>query len=534
MYSSQSDHTFKKQRFSTGLASLPNFPMLPIHTKAKSAPKLPSVRKSTVTRFSVPQSFQLKIHSFQATSPFTQAPSKKPAPKPFNSVRLTQSKSKYQNQAKQSSNSNSSQNLHSILQSAPSHLLSKNKLEMTGIRLKPKEKSSTILIKDQTRSPAVPASKAKNESFSSYGSSELENEVIEDLTHKPSIAINKFNSPFVRKQSSKRSTVGSLISEYSMRSIRNFTLRHQPTIEELLDEMNSTPNVEVYNDLKLKLMTQDQDFEGINGEIVRWKVVESIGIGGFGQVIKAINLLNGSLFAVKRLFYNPENMPQVNFVEALKKEIEILKPLDNLHIVKYIGSEMIRGSLYLYLEYLPGGSLAKLLYKTGPLPELTVANYTRQILEGLKYLHDNGIIHRDIKSENVLLDSDGCLKLSDFGCSRKYNDDLSETGLVSSMKGSLLWMAPEVMKQSGYGRKADIWSVACVVLEMLTAKPPWPEVDNQINLMMKIAIYNETPQIPPNVSSDCKDFLSKCLQKDAKLRPSASELLSHKYIKKHL
>jgi serine/threonine protein kinase len=93
-------------------------------------------------------------------------------------------------------------------------------------------------------------------------------------------------------------------------------------------------------------------------------------------------------------------------------------------------------------------------------------------------------------------------------------------------------MAPEVMKQSGYGRKADIWSVACVVLEMLTAKPPWPEVDNQINLMMKIAIYNETPGIPSSVSGDCRDFLMNCLQKEPKNRPAAKDLLLHKFLSK--
>jgi hypothetical protein len=506
MHSSLSDHTYSKQRFSAGTTLLPTFPNLPIHTKAKSSAKLPILRKSLGSSSKPSSSFPFKIHSYHLQAISFPVSPKKSQPVFTTSARLPIKTLKLQ----QSS--------------------SKKGLEMTGTRINPKKKSFEQKI--QIKTSLLKEEAKLNESISSYGSSELENEVKDNLAHQPSISMNKFNSPFIRKQTSKKSTVGSLISEYSMKSIKNLTLRHQPTIEELLDEMNSTPNVEVYNDLKLKLMPQDLDFDGINGEAIKWKVVESIGIGGFGQVIKAINVVTGKLFAVKKLFFNPNNASQVTFIESLRKEIEILKPLSNFHIVKYLGSETLNGSLYLYLEYLPGGSLAKLLYKTGPLPEPTVRIFTRQILQGLQYLHENGIIHRDIKSENILIDSEGCLKLSDFGCSRKYTEDFSETGLVSSMRGSLLWMAPEVMKQSGYGRKADIWSVACVVLEMLTAKPPWPEVDNQINLMMKIAIYNETPGIPSSVSGDCRDFLMNCLQKEPKNRPAAKDLLLHKFLSK--
>lgn len=341
--------------------------------------------------------------------------------------------------------------------------------------------------------------------------------------------MQKFNSPFIRKQSSKKSTVGSLVSEYSLKKFQS-SLRHQVTIEEILEEMNSTSNVEVYNDIKLKLMDKDPVLEGINGEQIRWKVLETLGTGGFGQVLKTVNIDTGKIFVVKRLFYNPQSTAQVIYIESLKKEIETLKPLNNPNIVKYLGSETLLGSHYLYLEYLPCGSMSKYLYKNGPIPEPRVKNFTTQLIKGLKYLHENGIIHRDIKSENILIDTDGKIKLTDFGCSKKYSEELSETGFISSMKGSLLWMAPEVMKQSGYGRKADIWSLGCVVIEMLTAKLPWPEVENQINLMMKVAIYNEIPPIPGDISKNCKDFLLKCLEKDPKNRPSAAELLEHPFI----
>lgn len=504
MHSSLSDFTINiKSRFSAQILSLPSFPTFKIHPKAKRSSKISSIARSNLATSRQTFGSPLKIYSYQTrpnlliSHPKTSKLTKNP-PATF----LQKKRFSYKKPL--------------------------NPLEMKGIKIKPQRKNKLPQITFKAEIKPVIEDKS-NDSASSYGSSELENEVQNNLQQRPSILMLKFNSPFVRKQSSKKSTVGSLVSEYSLRNFQN-SLKHQPTIEEILDELNSTPNVEVYNDLKLKLMGEDPILGGINGELVKWRVVETIGIGGFGQVLKTLNVSTGNFFVVKRLFYNPQSIPQVVYIESLKKEIEILKPLTHPNIVKYLGSETLSGSHYLYLEYLAGGSISKLLYKMGPLPEAAVKQYTSQLIKGLKYLHDNGIIHRDIKSENILLDTEGKIKLTDFGCSRKYNEELTETGMISSMKGSLMWMAPEVMKQSGYGRKADIWSLGCVVIEMLTAKPPWAEAENQINLMMKVAIFNEIPLIPEGISPECKDFLLSCLRKDPKNRPTAAELLSHNFI----
>ncbi|CAG9319597.1 unnamed protein product [Blepharisma stoltei] len=284
------------------------------------------------------------------------------------------------------------------------------------------------------------------------------------------------------------------------------------------------------NEFTFKLITEDPIKSGINGELRRWKAGETLGHGSFGEVIKAFDVESGQIFAVKRLFFNRENPAKTQFIDTLNREINVLKNLSHKNIVKYLGSEIIKDNFCIYLEYLPGGSIAKLLYNLGPLPEVTVRAYTRQILKGLKYLHANGVVHRDIKGANILLDSEGRVKLSDFGCSRKYESTEAESGLLMSMRGSLPWMAPEVVKQCGHGRMADIWSLGCVVLEMLTAKAPWPDMDNYFATMMKIARTDEIPEIPNNISEYGREFILICLQRDPDNRKSAEELLKHPFI----
>lgn len=370
----------------------------------------------------------------------------------------------------------------------------------------------------------------KNSSDESY---EIENDVFDAMPSFSAIDIKKFNSPSARKDSTKKSTVGSLISEHSlnyMQSSRFNSLKRETTINNLLEEMNSTPSVSVFHELKFKIVTKDNLLDGINGMMIKWKVVEQIGSGSFGQVFKAINIESGKIFAIKRLYYNPSSQPQVTFINNILQEIKILQKLKDGHILKYLGSEKLNDNYCMYIEYLPGGSISKLLYNVGALPEITVKAYTKQILKGLKYLHSNGIIHRDLKSDNILLDSNGKLKLCDFGCSKRYENEVNESGFNNSVKGSLPWMAPEVMKQSGYGRKADIWSLGCVIIEMLSGKPPWSGTENQVMLMMNVIVYGSLPEIPSGISDCSRDFIMKCLNRDPLKRPTADEMLSHPFI----
>ena len=145
---------------------------------------------------------------------------------------------------------------------------------------------------------------------------------------------------------------------------------------------------------------------------------------------------------------------------------------------------------------MPGGSIASLLQRFGAFAEKLVAVYTRQILEGLHYLHTHHIMHRDIKGANILVDNAGCVKLADFGASRRLADLVTMESGCKSVKGTPYWMAPEVIKQTGHGRQADIWSVACTVIEMATAKPPWSDFTTPVSAMFHIASAKGPPPLP--------------------------------------
>lgn len=192
----------------------------------------------------------------------------------------------------------------------------------------------------------------------------------------------------------------------------------------------------------------------------------------------------------------------------------MLKALNHPNIVKYYSTDISENGkgVDIILEFVSGGSIRKLLDNFNAFDERLIKIYTRQMLEGLKYLHDNGIIHRDLKCANVLVDHMGIIKLSDFGTSTKILQNFDEKGVYlgddnsnKSLKGSPYWMAPEVVKKVGYGKAADIWALGCCVLEMLTAKPPWSEYGkNSKTIMDVIANAKNGPKYPDNISEECK------------------------------
>jgi len=138
-------------------------------------------------------------------------------------------------------------------------------------------------------------------------------------------------------------------------------------------------------------------------------------------------------------------------------------------------------------------------------------------------------MHRDIKGANILVDNQGCIKLADFGASKQVAELATISG-AKSMKGTPYWMAPEVILQTGHSFSADIWSVGCTVIEMVTGKAPWSQQYKEIAAIFHIGTTKSHPPIPDNISSDANDFLLKCLQQEPNLRPTASELLKHPFV----
>ncbi|KFK38038.1 hypothetical protein AALP_AA3G062200 [Arabis alpina] len=265
---------------------------------------------------------------------------------------------------------------------------------------------------------------------------------------------------------------------------------------------------------------------------IRWRKGELIGSGAFGRVYMGMNLDSGELLAIKQVLIAPNSASKEKtqgHIRELEEEVQLLKNLSHPNIVRYLGTVRESDSLNILMEFVPGGSISSLLEKFGSFPEPVIIMYTKQLLLGLEYLHENGIMHRDIKGANILVDNKGCIRLADFGASKKVVELATVNG-AKSMKGTPYWMAPEVILQTGHSFSADIWSVGCTVIEMATGKPPWSEQYQQFAAVLHIGRTKAHPPIPEDLSPEAKDFLLKCLHKEPSLRLSASQLLQHPFV----
>lgn len=237
----------------------------------------------------------------------------------------------------------------------------------------------------------------------------------------------------------------------------------------------------------------------------KWMKGQLIGKGTFGRVYLGMNITTGELIAVKQVEVNPKAAGSdkdkiKELVKSLDQEIDTMQHLDHPNIVQYLGCERKEYSISIFLEYISGGSVGSCLRKHGKFEECVVSSLTRQTLGGLAYLHREGILHRDLKADNILLDLDGTCKISDFGISKK-TDNIYGNDITNSMQGSVFWMAPEVIRSQGqgYSAKVDIWSLGCVVLEMFAGRRPWSK-EEAIGAIYKLGSLNQAPPIPEDVS----------------------------------
>jgi mitogen-activated protein kinase kinase kinase len=267
----------------------------------------------------------------------------------------------------------------------------------------------------------------------------------------------------------------------------------------------------------------------------KWMKGALIGQGSFGCVYLALHAVTGELLAVKQVetpapgANSQGDTRKKSMIEALKREISLLRDLRHPNIVQYLGCSSSADYLNIFLEYVPGGSVQTILNSYGALPEPLVRSFVRQILTGLSYLHNQDIIHRDIKGANILVDNKGTIKISDFGISKKLEASNILNGANNnkhrpSLQGSVFWMAPEVVKQTSYTRKADIWSLGCLVVEMMTGSHPFPDC-SQLQAIFKIGGGKAAPTIPEHASEAAKEFLAQTFEIDHNLRPSADQLI---------
>lgn len=215
---------------------------------------------------------------------------------------------------------------------------------------------------------------------------------------------------------------------------------------------------------------------------IRWRKGGTIGKGAYGAVFLGLNEDSGELMAVKEIHFSSRDQREI---VALQTEIDLMRSLKHQHIVRYLGTEVRGSSLYIFTEWVSGGSLERMLQRFQRLAEKVVAKYTRQLLVGLAFLHSHDVVHRDIKGANILVDDRGTIKLADFGASKKVppiakggTEETTEamgavrplTSINKSLRGTPYFMAPEVIQQVSYNFKADIWSVGGTVLQMATGK----------------------------------------------------------------
>ncbi|KAJ6928808.1 mitogen-activated protein kinase kinase kinase 2-like [Populus alba x Populus x berolinensis] len=229
---------------------------------------------------------------------------------------------------------------------------------------------------------------------------------------------------------------------------------------------------------------------------IRYRKGELIGCGAFGHVYMGMNSDSGELLAIKQVSIAANGATREKaqaHIRELEEEVRLLQNLSHPNIVRYLGVVQEEETINILLEFVPGGSISSLLGKFGPFPEPVIRTYTKQLLLGLEYLHNNGIMHRDIKGANILVDNKGCIKLADFGASKQVVELATVSG-AKSMKGTPYWMAPEVAA------------------------------------LFYIGSTKSHPEIPNHLIPEAKDFLLKCLHKEPNMRPEASKLLQHPFV----
>lgn len=263
------------------------------------------------------------------------------------------------------------------------------------------------------------------------------------------------------------------------------------------------------------------------------EVCEEVGRGGFGVVYRGVVKATNDEVAIKQI--DLEN-DETDLLE-INKEIQIISGCRLHQITKYLGCFVKNYKLWIIMEFVDGGSLFDLL-KPGPISDESVlAVILKEILIALEYLHNQGKIHRDLKSQNILFNKRGDVKLTDFGVSTQLSSNFSRR---NTTVGTPYWMAPEVIMNNngGHSYKADIWSLGCCAYEMITGKPPlqkqYPPMKalRQISRCSRNRDFIELIQLDTvPISLVFKDFLTNCFIVDPKQRYSATKLLNHGFLK---